>query len=153
MAGAVLIPFGAVLNELIHQAEQRRNLGQAIERAWPIVFAWLGLLVVGFAVAAWARRRRPDARWKPRPMPTDRISRPGRTAAIVFFALGTLVLIDPSWLIRAVSGGRAAPAAYEAFAYNEGFLRLRGPVVLGLMIAALIIQVTLLWQGRWRLAE
>jgi hypothetical protein len=150
MAGAVLIPFGAVLNELIHQAEQRRNLGQAIERAWPIVFAWLGLLVVGFAVAAWARRRRPDARWKPRPMPTDRISRPGRTAAIVFFALGTLVLIDPSWLTRAVSGGRAAPAAYEAFAYNEGFLRLRGPVVLGLMIAGLIIQVTLLWQGRWR---
>lgn len=150
MAGAVLIPFGAVLNELIHQAEPRRNLGQAIEKAWPIVFAWLGLLVVGFAVAAWARRRQPDARWKPRPMPTDRISRPGRTAAIVFFALGTLVLIDPSWLIRAVSGGRAAPAAYEAFAYNEGFLRLRGPVVLGLMIAGLIIQVTLLWQGRWR---
>jgi len=75
---------------------------------------------------------------------------PGRTAAIIFFALGTLVLINPAWLIRAVSGGRAASAAYEAFAYDEGFLRLRGPVVLGLMIAGLIIQVTLLWQGRWR---
>jgi len=114
------------------------------------VFAWLGLLVVGFAVAAWARRRRADAGWKPRPMPTDRISRPARAAAITFFVLGTLALADPAWLIRTVSGGRAAPTAYQAFAYDEGFLRLRGPVVLGLMIAGLIILATLLWQGRWR---
>src|SRR6266851_5013110 len=140
-AGAVLIPFGAILNELTVHAEPHRHLGRAIEKAWPGVLAWLGLLVVGFAVAAWARRRRPDARWKPRPMPADRISRPGRTAAIIFFVLGTLVLINPAWPIRTVSGGRAAPAAYHAFAYDEGFLGLRGPVVLGLMIAGLIIQV------------
>jgi hypothetical protein len=114
------------------------------------VLAWLGLLVMGFAAAAWARRRRPDARWKPRPVPTDRISRPGRAAAVTFFVLGTLALIHPAWLIRTVSGGHAAPAAYQAFAYDEGFLRLRGPVVLGLMIAGLILQVTLLCQGRWR---
>jgi hypothetical protein len=150
MAGAVLIPVGALLNELTRQAEPQRDLGRAIEKAWPGVFAWLGLLVMGFAAAAWARRRRPDTGWKPRPMPTDRISRPGRAAAIIFFVLGTLVLINPSWLIRAVSGGRAAPAAYQAFAYDEGFLQLRGPVVLGLMIAGLILQVTLLCQGRWR---
>jgi hypothetical protein len=150
MAGAVLIPFGAILNGFNGPAEPQRDLGQAIEKAWPDVFAWLGLLVVGFAAVAWARRRRPDARWKPHPMPTDRISRPGRTAAIIFFVLGTLVLINPAWPIRAVSGGRAASAAYQAFAYDEGFLRLRGPVVLGLMIAGLIIQVTLVWQGRWR---
>jgi hypothetical protein len=150
MAGAVLIPFGVILNELTGQPDPRRDLGQAIQKAWPDVFAWLGLLLVGFAVAAWARRRRPDAGWKPRPMPTDRISRPGRAAAITFFVLGTLALINPAWLIRTVSGGRAAPAAYAAFAYDESFLRLRGPVVLGLMIAGLIILATLLWQGRWR---
>jgi hypothetical protein len=150
MAGAVLIPFGAMLNALTDQQGSRRDLGQAIEKAWPIVFAWLGLLVVGFAVAAWARRRRPDAGWKPRPMPTDRISRPGRAATIIFFVLGTLALTDPAWLIRTVSGGRAAPAAYAAFAYDEGFLLLRGPVVLGLMIAGLIILATLVWLGRWR---
>jgi hypothetical protein len=150
MAGAVLIPFGVILNELTIQASPRRDLGQAIGKAWPGVLAWLGLLVVGFAVAAWARRRRPDAGWKPRPMSTDRISRPGRAAAIAFFVLGTLALANPAWLIRTVSGGRAAPTAYQAFAYDEGFLRLRGPVVLGLMIAGLIILATLLWQGRWR---
>jgi hypothetical protein len=151
IAGAALIPFGVILNELTDQAGPRRDLvGQAIEKAWPGVLAWLGLLVAGFAVAAWARRRRPDAGWKPRPMPTDRISRPGRAAAIIFFVLGTLALVNPAWLIRTVSSGRAAPAAYAAFAYDEGFLRLRGPVVLGLMIAGLVILATLLWQGRWR---
>jgi hypothetical protein len=150
MAGAVLIPFGAILNEFAGQPDPKRNLGQAIEKAWPSVFAWLGLLVVGFAVAGWSRRRRPDAGWKPRPVPTDRISRPGRAAAIIFFVLGTIALINPAWLIRTVSGGHAAPAAYEAFAYDEGFLRLRGPVVLGLMIVGLIILAILLWEGRWR---
>jgi hypothetical protein len=149
LAGAVLIPFGAALSALTARAGSHR-LGLAIERASPYVFVWLGLLVVGFAVAAWARRRWPDTGWKPRPMPADRISRPGRAAAIIFFVLGTLVLIDPAWLIRTISGGRAAPAAYQAFAYDQGFLRLRGPVVLGLMIAGLIILATLLWQGRWR---
>src|SRR6266700_7238345 len=51
-AGAVLIPFGAVLNELIRQTDPQRHLGQTINKAWPSVFAWLGLLAVGFAVAA-----------------------------------------------------------------------------------------------------
>jgi hypothetical protein len=69
VAGAVLIPFGAILNELTGQPGPERNLvGQAIGKAWPGVLAWLGLLVVGFAVAAWARRRRPDAGWKLRPL-------------------------------------------------------------------------------------
>jgi hypothetical protein len=150
VAGAVLITFGAVLNVLSSPARPQHASGQAIETAWPAVLAWLGLLGISFAIAAWARRRRPQAMWKPRPMPADRISRPGRAAAIVFFALGTFALADPAWLIRTVSGGRAAPAAYRAFAYAEGFLRLRGPVVLALMIAGLLIQATLLGQGRWR---
>jgi hypothetical protein len=150
LAGAVLLPFGVILNEFSGQADSQGHLRQAIEKAWTGVFAWLGLLVVGFAVAAWARRRHPDARWKPRPIPTGRISRPGRAAMIAFFALGTLVLINPAWPIRTISGGRAAPAAYQAFAYDEGFLQLRGPVVLGLMVAGLIIQLTLLWHGQWR---
>jgi hypothetical protein len=150
VAGAGLIPFGAVLNELTGQAGLRRALGLGIEKALPGVLAWVGLLVVGFAIAAWTRRRRPDAAWKPRPVPTDRISRPGWAAAIIFFVLGTLALIDPAALIRTVSGGHATSAAYQAFAYDEGFLRLRGPVVLGLMITGLIILATLLWQGRWR---
>jgi hypothetical protein len=149
-AGAVLIPLGAVLNEFTSQASPHRDFGLALEKAWLGVFAWLGLLVVGFAVAARARRRQPDTGWQPHPMPTDRISRPGRAAAAAFFILGTLVLADPAWLIRTLSGGHATPAAYHAFAYDAGFLRVRGPVVLGLMIAGLIILAILVWLGRWR---
>jgi hypothetical protein len=52
MAGAVLIPVGALLNELTRQAEPQRDLGRAIEKAWPGVFGWLGLLVMGFAGGA-----------------------------------------------------------------------------------------------------
>jgi hypothetical protein len=150
LAGAVLIPFGAVLNNLVNPAQPQRDMRHAIEAAWPTVFTWLGLLVVGFGVAGWTRRQRPDARWKPRPMSTDRINRPGRAAAIAFFLLGTFVLTNTQWLLRKVSGGRAAPAAYQAFAYDEGFLRLRGPIVLAIMIAGLVIQATLLCYGRWR---
>jgi hypothetical protein len=150
LAGAVLIPFGAVLNTLVGSARPRPDLRQAIQGAWPTVFAWLGLLVVGFGIAAWARRRRPDNRWKPRPAPTDRINRLGRAAAITFFLLGTLVLTHPQWLLRKVSGGRATPAAYHAFAYDNGFLRLRGPVVLAIMIAGIVLQAALLAYGQWR---
>jgi hypothetical protein len=150
LAGVVLIPFGAMLHELAGPAAPRRDLAQAFGAAWLTVFAWLGLLVAGFAIAAWARRSRPDVPWKPRPLPASRISRPGRAAAVLFFALGTFVLADPAWLIRTVTGGHAAPAALEAFAYADGFLRIRGPAVLGLMIAGVIIQVALVWQGRWR---
>jgi hypothetical protein len=150
LAGAVLIPFGSVLNTLVGSAQPRPDLRQVIQAAWPTVFAWLGLLVVGFSIAAWARRRRPDARWTPRPMPTDRINRLGRAAAVTFFVLGTFVLADPQWLLSKVSGGHATAAAYQAFAYDDGFLQLRGPVVLGVMIAGMALQATLLGYGRWR---
>jgi hypothetical protein len=150
LAGAVLIPFGAVLNAFVEPAHARRDLGRVVETAWFTVFAWLGLLVVGFGIAAWARRRRPAVGWKPRPMPTDRINRPGRAAAIAFFVLGTFALADPQWLLRKVSGGRATAAAYHAFAYDDAFLRLRGPVVLAVMVAGLMIQAILLYYGRWR---
>jgi hypothetical protein len=150
VAGALLILFGAVLDELIDSAIAQRNLEQAVENAWPTVFAWLGLLVVGFAVSAWARRRQPDAGWKPHSMPTDQINRFGRAAGTAFFIVGTVVLVNPAWLLLEVTGGRAAPAASEAFAYDEEFLRLRGPVLLGFMVLGIVIQVILVWQGRWR---
>ncbi len=150
LAGAVLIPFGAVLRALIDPARAAHGLRPAIGAVWPAVFAWLGLLVVGFGVAAWARRQRPAAGWKPRPVAADRISRPGRAAALAFFLLGTFALARPQWLIRKLSGGHAAAAAYHAFAYDDAFLRLRGPVVLAVLIAGLIIQAILLCYGRWR---
>ena len=150
MAGAVLIPFGAILNELTRQAGPRRDLGQGYRKgvarrvrvAGP---ARGGLRRCRVGPAAPAGRRveaAPDAR---RP---DQQAGPGRRDH----------LLRP-WHARAGRPGLAdqdglrwprRAGGVPAFAYDEGFLRLRGPVVLGLMIAGLIILATLLWQGRWR---
>jgi hypothetical protein len=142
--------LGAVLNELVEPAASRRDLQPVVNGSIPTVFTWLGLLVLGFGIAAWYRRRRPDTGWKPRPLPTDRINRVGRAAAFVFFVAGTLWLITPQWPIRMIYGDRAAPEAYDAFTYDDEFLRLRGPIVLAIIVIGLAIQVILLAYGRWR---
>ncbi|GAB3854406.1 hypothetical protein GCM10027610_085930 [Dactylosporangium cerinum] len=147
--GAGLILFAAVLHELIERAAPQRDLERATQQALPIVFAWLGLLLAGFAGAAWARRRRPDAGWRPRPVPTDRISRPGRAAGLAFFILGTVVLLDPARVIAALAGEAAEPAIREAFAYDADFLRVRGPVLLTLLVASLVVEAVLVVKGRW----
>ncbi|BEL06438.1 hypothetical protein Q0Z83_046290 [Actinoplanes sichuanensis] len=148
IGGTTLILAGAVLGELIDHVPPHRDLAAAIDRATPFLFAWLGLLVAWFAVAAWWRRRHPDTAWKPRPVPTDRISRAGRTAALLFYILGTLSLADPATMLRVVSGGHAAPAAYTAMAYDRDFLAVRGPIVLGLLVLSLLLQAVLIGQGR-----
>ncbi|MEU7869133.1 hypothetical protein [Dactylosporangium sp. NPDC049140] len=144
--GAAVIQLGAFLGELIKPV---RDFRAASDAAWPVVFAWLGLLFAGFAAAAWLRRRRP-AQWRPRPLPTDRVNRPARLAGVAFFALGTLILLDPPAALRLATGGRAAQAAYDALAYDGAFLRYRGPIVLTLMLAGIAIQVVLALLGRWR---
>jgi hypothetical protein len=147
--GAVLILAGAMLGELIDHVPPQRDLAAAADRATPLLFGWLGLLVAWFAVAAWWRRRRPAQPWKPRPLPTDRINRPGRVAALVFYIAGTLALADPATMLRLVSGGHAAPAAYAALAYDDDFLAVRGPIVLSLLILSLLLQAAVIWQGHW----
>lgn len=145
ISGAALIVLGAVLNALSGPVGRASlNAGTAVA-----VFAWFGTLTAGFAVAAWLRRRQPQpTAWKPRPLLDDRISRPGRAAALAFFTLGTLVLIDPAGLsVKAFGTELAAPY----FTYDEAFLRQRGPFVLGLMVLGLAIQATVLVQGRRRL--
>ncbi|GAA3194166.1 hypothetical protein ACFO1B_03715 [Dactylosporangium siamense] len=147
--GAGLILFAAVLHELIERAAPQRDLERAGQQALPFVFAWLGLLLAGFAVAAWARRRRPDTGWQPRPVPTDRINRLGRAAGLAFYILGTLVLLDPARVIVPLAGEAAEPALREAFAYDGDFLRVRGPVLLALLVASLVVEAVLVVKGRW----
>jgi len=108
LAGAVLIPFGAVLNNLVNPAQPQRDMQHAIEAAWPTVFTWLGLLVVGFGVAGWTRRQRPDPGGSPADVHRPD-QQPGRAAAIAFFLLGTFVLTNTQWLLRKVSGGPRRP--------------------------------------------
>jgi hypothetical protein len=75
---------------------------------------WPGLMVVCFAAAARARRRRPGTGdWKPRAVDRDEVHRAGALAATVLFVCGTAVLVNPGYLLGlALAAGdifRAAP--------------------------------------------
>ncbi len=110
-------------------------------------FWWPGLLVVCFGIAGWVRRRWPSsAAWKPKPSRTDHVNRAGRIAAIVFFVAGTLVLVNASWLIKKVT---SAPDAIAAFSFDEEFLRVRGPLLLALIVLEIVHFAMVTVQGRW----
>lgn len=119
--------------------------GTVIPSLW-----WPGLLVVGFGVASWARRRWPQtSEWKPRA--GNRI-RGGRAAMVMGLAgilCGLLVLLDPRWVLDFFWGGRAAPAAYEALTYTDTFLRHQAPVLLGLLLLNIPLFITVIVRGRW----
>jgi hypothetical protein len=69
-------------------------------------------------------------------------------AALVFYVAGMLALADPATMLRVISGGNAAPAACHALAYDDDFLAVRGPIVLGLLLLTLLPQGAVIWQGR-----
>jgi len=111
---------------------------------------WPGVLVLGFAAAASARRRRPQSsKWKPRA--GDRI--PGGRAAMVMGLVGILcglsVLIDPRWVLELFFGGRAAPAAYTALTYTEPFRQHQGLYLLGLLTLNIPLLIAVIVSGRW----
>src|SRR5215467_9752779 len=67
--GAVFILYAGLLGGLV-DAVPPADLQQAVNRTWPAVFAWLGILVVMFGALGWYRRRFPGAIvWRPRPLP------------------------------------------------------------------------------------
>lgn len=145
LVGLVAV-VGAHSGESAAVVAQRWWWGVALPALW-----WPGFLVVCFAGAAQARRRWPALdRWHPRSRDRDRISRAGYAAATAYFILGTVILIAPAHWLDVVSGGRAAPAALDAFAYDEDFLQLRGPLVLAFIVANLALQIAVLVQGRWQ---
>lgn len=111
---------------------------------------WPGALVVGFATASWIRRNSPRAaEWTPRPV--DRITggRPAVAMGILGILFGAFVLLDPTWFLDVAWDGRAAPAAYQALSYTEGFLRLQGPLLLALILLNLPLLAVVLRDGRW----
>lgn len=111
---------------------------------------WPGLLVVGFGLASWVRRRWPQSsEWKPRA--GDRIhgGRAGMVMGLVGILCGLFVLIDPRWLLDFLLGSRAAPAAYEAFTYTETFRQRQAPCLLVLIALNIPMFIAVVVKGRW----
>ena len=119
--------------------------GTVIPSLW-----WPGLLVVGFGLAAWAGRRRPQSlEWKPRA--GDRIQ--GGRATLVLGIIGILcgifLLSDPHWLLDVAWGGRAAPAAYEVMTYTDSFRQHQAPWLFGALALNVPLLIAVLVNGRW----
>ncbi|GHH04459.1 hypothetical protein [Comamonas sp. JC664] len=111
---------------------------------------WPGVLAVGFGIAAWARRRWPQAsKWMPRG--GDEI--PGGRAAVVLGVVGilcgTFVLMEPSRVLDVFLHGRAAPAAYEALTYTDGFRQRQAPWLFVLLLLNVPMLIAVIVSGRW----
>lgn len=120
-------------------------LGTVIPSLW-----WPGLLVVGFGLAAWSRRRWPGkAEWTPRAEDRAEVSRAALVLGLAGIVCGVLVLLDPRWFVDLLLGGRAAPSLQEAFAYTEAFRRRQAPWLLGLILLNVPLLITVLAHGRW----
>jgi hypothetical protein len=120
-------------------------LGTVIPSLW-----WPGLLVVGFAMAARARRRRPHAAvWTPRAGKPTHANRIAMAAGIVGIVCGVSVLIEPRWVLDVVWQGRAAPVAYEALTYAEPFRHRQAPILLGLLLLNIPMLIAVMLGGRW----
>lgn len=113
-------------------------------------FWWPGVLVVSFGLASWARQRRPSAmEWKPR-VP-DRITG-GRVAValgLIAMLCGIYLLMNPTWILDIVWGGKAAPAAYTALTYTESFLQRQAPYLFTLVVLNIPFYFVVMIQGRW----
>lgn len=111
---------------------------------------WPGVLVVGFGLAAWGRRRQPAVSdWKPRVEGQVPGGRAALALGLVGMVLGILVLLEPRWLLDAVFGGRAAPAAYEALTYTDTFRGRQAPWLLALLLANLPLFGAVMVKGLW----
>lgn len=111
---------------------------------------WPGVLVVGFGLAAWSRRRNaPTAEWQPRAADRIQGSRAALGLAVVGILCGVYILLDPRWVLDFFWGGRAAPVAYEALTYTATFRERLAPWMLLLLLLNVPIFVAALVQGRW----
>ena len=118
--------------------------GTVIASLW-----WPGVLVVGFGLAAWGRRRAsPVSDWTPRAPDAVSGGRPGVAFGLVAAVLGATALVEPTRILDVFWGGAAAPAAYAALTYADGFLALRGPVLFALVAANVAILAAVLVLGR-----
>jgi len=70
---------------------------------------WPGVLVVGYGLAAWARRRRAPAAWRPHDADRLQGGRVTKTLALAAVICGVLLLVYPHWILDFFWGGRAAP--------------------------------------------
>jgi hypothetical protein len=141
---------GAVLISVLVAPSAGESRVAANDAAQSAFLGWLGALVLCFGAKNLVLRYRPEAfAWKPRAV------RSGDTAGlvgglgVVLVWLAVLVLyLAPGQVVHALTGGRV-PAG--ELAYSDSFTGvLRMPWLVGLLLAAIGVELLAVIQGRWR---
>jgi hypothetical protein len=145
--------LGLILN-FAHPIGSPSDLLLAIGHWWSTTVVpsliWPGALVVGFGLAAWARRRWPDAgQWQPREYDRIKGGRAVLALGIVGMIFGLFVLAQPTWVLDYFWNGHAAPAVYRALSYTPGFLHLQGPLLLLIVALNLPLYAAVFVKGYW----
>jgi hypothetical protein len=116
--------------------------------SWGLGAFWLpGVTVVIAIVAGWTRHRWSSHReWTPRRvLDRDSINRPLVGLALAAWIAGAAIWIAMPWY------GPHLPGALPAvFAFDDGFLRSRGPWLLPLWLGQFAVYAMALAEGRWR---
>ncbi|WDS34955.1 hypothetical protein [Pseudoxanthomonas sp.] len=152
--GLAVIWGAGLLGQLQQPAASAEAFWLGLGRWWgaalPGALWWPGALVLGFGLAAWARRRQPQrAEWTPRAPDRIQGSRVAMAFGMVGIVCGVAVLLDPTWMLDVLWHGRAAPAAYAALTYTPEFLHRQAPVLLGLILLNLPLFAAVMVRGRW----
>jgi hypothetical protein len=123
-----------------------------LARWWAIVIQslwWPGVLVVGYGLAAWSRRRFAQAsEWTPRAVDGIQGGRASMVMGLLGILLGVYLLVKPHAVLDFFWGGHAAPVAYQALTYTDGFLRYQGPILLGLILLNVPLMIAVIVRGR-----
>jgi hypothetical protein len=154
IVGLALIWGLGLLTRLLQPVEPGQGLLVVLGQWWGgTVIAslwWPGLLVVGFGLAAWFRRRSPRGpEWHPRAGDRVRGGRAALALGLAGIVCGLGVLLDPRWLLDVFYGGRAAAAAYRALTYTERFRTHEAPILLALVVLNIPLLLAVMARGRW----
>lgn len=111
------------------------------------------MTLVFWAIGAWRRRYPSTQTWKPNALPPvrdpDHVHRVGNFAAIIYFILGTIVLVFPTQTLGLIWGGEMPEPARAALTYDLEFRATRGPVMLVFIIAGIVILALAAWRERY----
>src|SRR5262249_19610071 len=152
--GLVIIWVLGLVSSLTHPITSGSDLLRALGQWWVATVIpspwWPGVLVVGFGVSAWRRRRsaRP-LEWRPRGADSITGGRGAMALGLLYTLSGLIVLLGRRWLLTVLTGGHAAPAAYEAITFTDSFLHRQAPVALALMLMHVAMLLVALVSGRW----
>lgn len=112
-------------------------------------FWWPGVLVAGFGLAAWARRRWPrESAWKPRAEDRLAAGRVAQAFGLLGILAGVWVLSAPGDRLMQLSQGAMHPAVREIFAYTDAFRTQLLPWLLLVLGLHLPLGLAALVQGR-----